>query len=880
QSTVASSERPDSANIVAAVGSTRPRREDSIVLDPSHLIEIWSEKAKPEAAHLRTSHVKERGLAKQSFDLEFDYTSNNAPGTSSSVRTKSLVATLIRVIKGSFGILDEVSDCLILACRCLCNLLEVSPTSIEIIKASEAVKIIIPYLQYLRFLSGLIWASPGSLYTVRALQVLVVLLEKAPSIYTTVLVWEGVLAAIVKLCIEMQAMDSIIEANPLLCSLEGIWTFFSHIKASVVSKVNINACKRVCAILAQAMNVKLSSMKGLCPKELKDLLREEDIERQKLFFDLFLTNDFHACQNLVQHLNTHLEQIESYPLLLIPQDEPAVSRLLQLCQLRVTESKGFPAHTEVMPVKLMDSFSLVAEHICRVVPALKTGPEVEFYIKDCHLDGTGTVLKALLRAGLPLDSLKAGGDPISITYCRITTKPSRCGTSDANPVDEEKEYDTILRVLKVVHMMANWWTFTRVFINERLMGKLDRQLQEAALVVGKCLPAWCEHLITSFPFLFPFMTRLEYFQATALGSNRHITKHMLAEAQREDVGSLGQLAKRKVLVSRNRIIESAVELAASRPQDWAILETQFCDEVGSGQGSTLVYFSCVFQEFCKRSLSLWREACPSDSEFVSLQCGLFPKPSVPSNSELPREWAVQQQFRTLGWITAKSLFDSRITDLLLSEAFLKLLVGGAKKLERLSSLRLVRSFDHILANSLASVIKSGSDGTIDSLALSFKLPGTQLDNQENFDTFIDATLDFLTDTGVHYAITAFKEGFNKLFSLQKLAIFTPRELTTIFGNGEENWSAKVIFSSIKAEHGYTSERWGVYALTVASFCALTPNLTIVRKHCEPPLCPDNYLLSVNTCFNYLKLPDYSCEEVMRESFLTAMKEGNLFFHLS
>ncbi|KAI0242366.1 Ubiquitin fusion degradation protein 4 [Massospora cicadina] len=1355
QNTVASSERPDSVDIVAAAGSTRPRREVSIMVDPSHLLEKRSEKVKPEAARLRASHEKERGVTKRSINREFDHTPNNVPGTSSlarlhhnetqleravkgelsisengptvedvqdqiemnrnssvsyvepfgqrlqfseeasqfsigdlenfsalefinslgglfgSLRTQSLVAALIRVIKGSFGtldddtflslssagILDEFNDCLILACRCLCNLLEASPTSIEIIKASEAVKTIMPHLRYLRcielgeqiiqlllliskaspnivaheqgisalvkfldffsipvqrtailaaancccslelnqmseaaealiiisntlgssdaivvensclllknlverlrnhptilenlfsepfvlkilallesesvsstppepiyarlmtlvgilaktsdalaaillqermllilkqnllvpqtstkhketvlslacnllpkicdrrqtfeaaiertlslkfvqvmapaalklcngsaspqikfltltlllklslfmptevnrvfidislarFLFGLIWASSGSLYAVRALQILVVLLEKAPSIYATVLVREGIPAAIAKQCIEPQTTGNLMEANPpLLCSLEGIWAFFSHIETSVISKVNSqvgspngSACKRVCAVLAQAMNAKISSMAGLCPKsssiteqlkaiffwlcpmvdqpsienyraslwKLRNLLREEDvttyelascnfgacldhylgsgglkipqIERQKLFFDLFLADDeLRACRNLVQHLNTRLEQIESYPLLLFPQDEFAVSRLLQLCQLRVTANEGLPVRPVFMTVQLMAPFSLVAQYICKVVPVLEIGPGVEFYIKDRCLDGTGTVLKALLRAGLPLDSLKANGDPISITYRRITPKPSRRETSDTDPVGE-KEHDVILRVLQVVHVMANRWVTKdhwkslprlppELFINERLTGKLDRQLQEAALVVSECLPVWCEHLVTNFPFLFPFATRLECFQVTALGSDRHIMNHMLAEARREGVGSFGRMAKLRMLVSRSCIIGSAAELAASRPQDRAILEIQFCDEVGSGQGPTLEYFSCVFREFCKRSLGLWREAYPSDSEFVSLQCGLYPKPRALSDPESPHERAVRRHFRTLGWITAKSLFDSRITDLPLSEAFLELLVGGAEKLERLSALRLIRSFDPTLADSLVSVSKSASDGTVDSLTLSFVLPGTQLEliangsstlvTEENLDAFIDATLDFLTDTGVRYAITAFKEGFNELFPLQKLAIFTPRELTAIFGNGEEDWSAEVILSAIKAEHGYTSESpairrfvavasslekelrqnllqfiTGSRKLPIGGFCALTPNLTIVRKHCEPPLCPDDYLPSVNTCFNYLKLPDYSCEEVMRESFLTAMKEGNLSFHLS
>lgn len=43
---------------------------------------------------------------------------------------------------------------------------------------------------------------------------------------------------------------------------------------------------------------------------------------------------------------------------------------------------------------------------------------------------------------------------------------------------------------------------------------------------------------------------------------------------------------------------------------------------------------------------------------------------------------------------------------------------------------------------------------------------------------------------------------------------------------------------------------------------------------------DAYLPSVMTCANYLKLPDYSSKEVMRERLLTAINEGQGAFLLS
>jgi E3 ubiquitin-protein ligase TRIP12 len=64
------------------------------------------------------------------------------------------------------------------------------------------------------------------------------------------------------------------------------------------------------------------------------------------------------------------------------------------------------------------------------------------------------------------------------------------------------------------------------------------------------------------------------------------------------------------------------------------------------------------------------------------------------------------------------------------------------------------------------------------------------------------------------------------------------------------------------------------------FKALTPMFTVVCKPSESPYTSDDYLPSVMTCVNYLKLPDYSELDVMRRRMNTAIKEGQGAFHLS
>ena len=67
---------------------------------------------------------------------------------------------------------------------------------------------------------------------------------------------------------------------------------------------------------------------------------------------------------------------------------------------------------------------------------------------------------------------------------------------------------------------------------------------------------------------------------------------------------------------------------------------------------------------------------------------------------------------------------------------------------------------------------------------------------------------------------------------------------------------------------------------IPGFKGLNPPLTVVRKPHEAPLTADDYLPSVMTCVNYLKLPEYSSKKVMGEKLVVAMREGVGSFHLS
>lgn len=67
---------------------------------------------------------------------------------------------------------------------------------------------------------------------------------------------------------------------------------------------------------------------------------------------------------------------------------------------------------------------------------------------------------------------------------------------------------------------------------------------------------------------------------------------------------------------------------------------------------------------------------------------------------------------------------------------------------------------------------------------------------------------------------------------------------------------------------------GCSSLPPGGLANLHPRLTVVRKEGEG----DGSYPSVNTCVHYLKLPEYSSEEVLREKLLAATKEKG--FHLN
>ncbi|XP_016382451.1 E3 ubiquitin-protein ligase HECTD1 isoform X7 [Sinocyclocheilus rhinocerous] len=171
---------------------------------------------------------------------------------------------------------------------------------------------------------------------------------------------------------------------------------------------------------------------------------------------------------------------------------------------------------------------------------------------------------------------------------------------------------------------------------------------------------------------------------------------------------------------------------------------------------------------------------------------------------------------------------------------------------------------------------------------------------ENAEEYVELMFDFCMHTGIQKQMEAFREGFNRVFPMEKLSSFSHKEVQMILcGNQSPSWTAEDIVNYTEPKLGYTRDSpgflrfvrvlcgmssderkaflqftTGCSTLPPGGLANLHPRLTVVRKVDAT----DASYPSVNTCVHYLKLPEYSSEEIMRERLLAATMEKG--FHLN
>jgi len=490
-----------------------------------------------------------------------------------------------------------------------------------------------------------------------------------------------------------------------------------------------------------------------------------------------------------------------------------------------------------------------------------------------------------------------------------------------------------LRVLKLLHYLNRLQPLTRgsvlfpgedlprvplpnaLFQSQKLTALLGKQSQDVVALIGHTASDWVWRLPLKCSFAFPFPLRVQFFRVSGLLPAKAL---QLFAGRIKVSGDILQLRapRQKIQVDRDHVLEIAIRTLSDQTLlQHAALDFNYPNEEGTGAGPTLEFYSLTAREV--RGQKMWRNA--------GEEAGLFPAPGD------------EGLFEFVGRFVGKVLSEDKVVDLPLSPAFWKLVFGATMTL---GDLQQVDKALHRHLSDLAEVAARRSwilsnpsftpdmkdrqlsqltfRGTaISDLGLSFVLPGYDLPLKPNGkDTLV--TLDSLEEY-VHLAAektlmqtsqaTAFRRGLELSVSVRFLAGFTGEELETLLcGEDGGKWDYDTLLESVVPAHGYTKSstvyrqllqvmselspadkklclqfltgcpRLPIGGTAYSGFKALNPPLTVVRKSTSGPA--DQYLPSVMTCQNYLKVPEYSAVEVVRKQFRYAFVEAHDAFHLS
>ncbi len=411
------------------------------------------------------------------------------------------------------------------------------------------------------------------------------------------------------------------------------------------------------------------------------------------------------------------------------------------------------------------------------------------------------------------------------------------------------------------------------FVCAKLAAKANRQLHDPLVIMTGHLPAWLPALMRSSPFLFPFETRLLYFFQSRLDRDRALQKLIdlvpdlnahtpsdSANASSSMMSSMTgsdrlvpKLDRRKRTVSRqgdlikqcdlilNEFATSASSSGSTTASYYSstshykppLLEIQYENEVGTGLGPTLEFYSLLSLEVQRCEHEMWRGERVKLATALGMNgqqehlffapsggAGLFPAPrpvsvsKANSKSHAALLVKLKMKFKFLGKFMAKALMDNRVLDIALSLPFYKWMLDPATLCEqdlRHVDVDLHRSVEHLrdiarkrrhllLSLSLSATTNNQQldkkdelkqlEREVTEMDLDFTLPGFSTIELKKGGRDITVTLGSLDEylrlivewtlvRGVREQMEAFKEGFDSVLSIEGLRQFYPEEVCYI-----------------------------------------------------------------------------------------------------
>lgn len=640
-----------------------------------------------------------------------------------------------------------------------------------------------------------------------------------------------------------------------------------------------------------------------------------------------------TVRSLVLRLQDILNRTELFDVVLSGPSQLLAALLTRQVHIQLTtENAPAPVMVQIQAIatfRLLEQF-ILRRSILEAAAASLTSAEqspplpllldqhVEFVFDGEAVPVETTVYGAVARTPAPFQTAHqvhyklVPGPPVEVPLGPVALE-------DSVAVKASDVTHTVVRLLAGVHALVQHRPeadcLDLQFVNWKLTSKLKRQLDDPLVVASGLVPLWVYYMATTAPFVFPLETRVLFLQLTLFGYSRMIqvwqqqlrleaAEHQQAQAEGLALlglaaaaaaaaaaagESLGQVLRLKVRVLRQRMFESALKVLDMYGNLPSVLEVEYFDEAGTGLGPTLEFYAEVSRGFATQPC-MWREQ----------DAALFPAPCSRDSSERPD---VLRLFRYLGQFLAKAILDQRLVDVQLHPAVLDLARGEAPSLEILARV------DPVLARSLEAI----TPATASALGLAYEVPGyphyplgggeVSLNNAEQY---VRDVVDACVGSGIRPQLDAFVEGFSGVVPFLLVAIFTSVELVRMFGgdSSDEYWAPEAIAAALHTNHGYTPEHplvvllvavvleltppqrrqfvqflTGLLVLPHGGFARLRPPLTVVMKTLENGA-PDDQLPLVMTCANYLKLPNYLSQQVLRARLLTAIAWGRSAFLLS
>lgn len=444
--------------------------------------------------------------------------------------------------------------------------------------------------------------------------------------------------------------------------------------------------------------------------------------------------------------------------------------------------------------------------------------------------------------------------------------------------------------------------------------------------------------------LLSFETRVFFFKTAAFAytGEFHRTVHFLVQMLRRKYNNIPDNAvpkqsKEKVKIDRKNLLESTVNLFTTpgRTKRKNFLEIEYCNEEGTGLGPTLEFYYLASKEF-RQLTHLWRETednslFPAPMETAAAAYGeikvlnYFETMGALVSRAISDDRLTDLPFSSVFWelCTGEPMTFEHIKklDSIYGASINELRHYAIKRNKIINN----KDLDEQIRERQLESCKLKNNSCVSDLCLYFVIPGTDIEikkngrdtlvTDDNLDEYLKLLIDSIFHTSIHKQISAFKKGFNK--NMEYLKILKSHEIELIVcGNNDDDkeWTAQNLKENIIPAHGFhensstylylieymvglSKEKrrqfltfvtgsprlplGGKYKLvkSLLGFKNLKPKMNIVRKNEESDN-PNIFLPSVMTCQNFLKIPEYSSLEILKERFDMASKEGQESFTLS